>query len=112
MTQRVLTDEDVARLLSMTDAIAKIEDALWEHAGGGLMAPPRFDVAGGKGRLVFTAGASTKREKVIGFRVYGSFRGVSTDRDQLVAVFDSDTGALKGIVIGGLIGALRTGAIG
>jgi ornithine cyclodeaminase len=32
--------------------------------------------------------------------------------EQLVCVFDSDTGVFKGVVIGILIGALRTGAIG
>src|SRR5437899_924291 len=96
----------------MADAIATIEDAMREKAEGGLVAPPRFEVSGGKGALVFTAGASTKRKKVIGFRVYGRFRSSSTDDNQMVSVFDSENGALKGIIVGGLIGAMRTGAIG
>ncbi len=112
MTYRVLSDDDVARILSMGDVIRKIEDALWEKAEGTLIAPPRFHVNVEKGSLVFTAGAATKREKVIGFRVYDTFRGGSTDTAQLVAVFDSESGAFKGVIIGGLIGALRTGAIG
>ena len=107
---RVLTDDDVARVLKMDDAIVKIEDAMREKAEGGLVAPPRFEVSAGKRTMVFTVGAATKREKVAGFRVYD--RQESTASEQIVVVFDSDSGALKGIVIGDLIGAMRTGAIG
>jgi ornithine cyclodeaminase len=109
---RILTDEDVSRALTMRQVIAKIEDALREKAKGTLVSPPRFEVKGGKGELVFTAGAATGNEKVVGFRVYPAFPGSSTDEDQLVAVFDGDSGAFKGAIIGGLIGAMRTGAIG
>ncbi|MDQ4078725.1 MAG: ornithine cyclodeaminase family protein [Chloroflexota bacterium] len=112
MTYHILKDEDVARLLSMEEAIHTIEDAFREKAEGTLVAPPRFHVSVEKGSLVFTAGAATKREKVIGFRVYDTFPHASTNTEQLVVVFDSESGALKGIVIGGLIGAMRTGAIG
>ncbi|HEX5313920.1 MAG TPA: ornithine cyclodeaminase family protein [Gammaproteobacteria bacterium] len=112
MTFPVLSDADVARTLAMSDAIRKIEDAFRERAEGTFVAPPRFHVAVERGALVFTAGAATKREKVIGFRVYGAFPDGSPDAAQLVGVFDSDTGDLKGIIIGHRIGAMRTGAIG
>ncbi len=114
MTYHVLSDEDVATTLSMSDVIRKIEDALREKSEGTLVAPPRFHVDVEKGSLVFTAGAATKREKVIGFRVYDTFRlqRESPDTVQLVAVFDSDSGEFRGIVIGNLIGVMRTGAIG
>lgn len=76
MPYRILTDEDVSRALTMRQVIAKIEDALREKAKGTLVSPPRFEVKGGKGELVFTAGAATGNEKVVGFRVYPAFRGV------------------------------------
>ena len=108
----VLTDDDVDRLMSHGVAVAKMEDALRELASGNLIAPPRFSLDIDAGSLVFTAGAATGTEKVLGFRVYDTFRGASTDTDQVVAVFDAEDGRLKGLVIGSRIGALRTGALG
>ncbi|HIL02717.1 MAG TPA: ornithine cyclodeaminase family protein [Myxococcales bacterium] len=64
------------------------------------------------GSIVFTAGAATGTEQVLGFRAYDTFRGAGTDTDQVVAVFDARDGQLKGLVIGSRIGALRTGALG
>jgi len=61
--------------------------------------------------LVFTAGAATAVEKVIGFRVYDTYANELDGHQQLVCVFDSATGVFKGIVIGNLLGAVRTGAI-
>jgi ornithine cyclodeaminase len=108
----VLTDEDVRRHIDPSAAVAKMEDALRELAAGTLVAPPRFSIDTPKGSLVFTSGAATGAERSLGFRVYDTFRGTSTNTTQLVVVFDSDSGHLRGIVIGGLIGALRTGALG
>jgi ornithine cyclodeaminase len=66
-----------------------------------------------KGGLTFTIGAETEFSKTIGFRVYDTFnRGAGTNSDQIVAVFSSETGQLKGVVIGSLLGAIRTAAIG
>lgn len=112
VTYRVLTDHDVQELLSMDEAIRKIEDALFEKEEGTLVAPPRFRVEVDRGSLVFTAGAATGSEKLIGFRVYDTFPGNDSDHNQIVAVFSSETGALRGIVIGQAIGMVRTGAIG
>ena len=112
MSYRILSDGDLADILTVGDAVGQIEDSLRAKAEGGLVAPPRFhvDVAGGS--LVFTAGAETRNDRVIGFRVYDTFRNTSPERNQLTAVFDSESGGFKGIVIGGLIGGIRTGAIG
>jgi alanine dehydrogenase len=109
---KVLTDEDIDHLLTMSDVVRKIEDALVEKANGTLNAPPRFRIDADRGALVFTAGAATGSEKVIGFRVYDTFPGDGPDRQQIVAVFDSENGALRGMVVGNSIGMLRTGAIG
>lgn len=112
MTYRVLTDSDLGHLLTVKDVVRKIEDSLRAKAEGGLVAPPRFHVDAEQGSLVFTAGAETKNEHVIGFRVYDTFGSVSAERNQLTAVFDSETGAFKGMVISASIGGMRTGAIG
>jgi ornithine cyclodeaminase len=113
---KVLTDADIKHLLSMKDVVEAVELAFKSKAVGALVSPPRFHVDTAKGSLVFTAGAETKACNVIGFRVYDSFhvdsQQRSTDRVQLVSVFDSETGDFKGVVIGSLIGALRTGALG
>jgi len=108
----VLTDEDVRRHIDASVAVSKMEDALRELAAGTLVAPPRFSLDTPKGSLVFTSGAATGAERSLGFRVYDTFPGTSTNTSQLVVVFDSESGRLRGIVIGGLIGALRTGALG
>jgi ornithine cyclodeaminase len=112
MRYLVLTDSDVRRHIDASVAVPKMEDALRELAAGTLVAPPRFSLDTPKGSLVFTAGAATGSERSLGFRVYDTFPGTSTDTSQLVVVFDSESGGLRGIVIGGLIGALRTGALG
>ena len=108
---RILTDEDISKTLTMKHAINAIELSLRAKNEGKLIAPPRFSVGLKNGSLVFTAGADTKNSNVIGFRVYDTFESDSPDRTHLVAVFDSRSGAFRGIVIGVLIGAMRTAAI-
>jgi len=108
---RILTDDDLSRILTPDRVINVIEQALRAKAMGSLIAPPRFSAGVESGELVFTVGAETASFQVIGFRVYDTFSSQSLDRTQLVAVFDSQTGGFKGLVIGRLIGALRTAAI-
>jgi ornithine cyclodeaminase len=110
----VLTDEHVREWLPMAVAVEKMEDAFREMAAGTLAAPPRFRVEGGEGDLVFTAGAATGPEGVIGFRVYDTFpeRATSAEQKQLVAVYDVQDGRFKGVIIGRLLGSMRTGGIG
>jgi len=112
MRYLVLTDDDVRKHIDASVAVSKMEDALRELAAGTLVSPPRFSLDTPKGSLIFTAGAATGPERCLGFRVYDTFPSTSTDTTQLVAVFDAESGGLRGIVVGGLIGALRTGALG
>ena len=107
---RILTDEDIRKTLTVKHAINAIELSLRAKNEGKLIAPPRFSVGPKNGSLLFTAGADMETN-VIGFRVYDTFVSDSPDRTQLVAVFDNRSGAFKGLVIGVLIGALRTAAI-
>ncbi|MCK4988376.1 MAG: hypothetical protein KAS40_22730, partial [Desulfobacterales bacterium] len=107
----ILTDDDIKRSLPMDRVIETIEGSLRAKNAGQLIAPPRFSVDVEKGALVFTAGAETMESHTIGFRVYDSFQSDAPERTQLVAVFDSRTGAFKGLCVGVMIGALRTAAI-
>jgi ornithine cyclodeaminase/alanine dehydrogenase-like protein (mu-crystallin family) len=112
MTVPILTDHDLPTILTMKEVVLKIEDAFRAKSEGRLISPARVNVELGGGSLVFTVGAETRKERVMGFRVYNTFGGGTAHQDHVVAVFDHETGALKGIVVGLLIGALRTGAIG
>ena len=107
-----LDDNDVLKLTDMSDAVALMESAFRQQAAGTYVAPARHQVHIDDGRLVFTIGAAPEVEQVIGFRVYGVFPGGDYDEsDQLVVVYSTDTGKVKGIISGGQIGAHRTGAI-
>lgn len=107
----ILADQNVEKLVSMKSIVSAIERTFEEQANGTLASPPRFRLETQQGDLVFTAGAATAVEKVIGFRVYDTYANELDGHQQLVCVFDSDTGVFKGIVIGNLLGAVRTGAI-
>jgi ornithine cyclodeaminase len=110
---RILTDDDVARLARMPEMIAGIEAALLAKAVGALAAPPRIKVpVGGQGDLVFTVGGVNAGRAVAGFRAYHTFPREAQDGAQLTAVWDRENGSLKGIVVGDLLGEIRTGAIG
>jgi ornithine cyclodeaminase len=94
----------------MSEAVDAIEAAIARKGRGESVTPPRHYVPNKNGALVFTIGGDAD-EGAIGFRVYGAFAGGVRD-SQVVAVFDAKTGALKGLVLGELVGAMRTGAIG
>jgi ornithine cyclodeaminase/alanine dehydrogenase-like protein (mu-crystallin family) len=108
---RILTDDDINRLLPMDRVIETIEKSLRAKTAGQLVAPPRFSVGVEKGALLFTAGAELMETHTIGFRVYDSFQSDAPGRTELAAVFESRTGAFKGLCVGVMIGALRTAAI-
>ena len=107
----ILTDEDINRILEMETVVAVIEQTLKAKAEGALVAPERFSVDADLGGLVFTAGAEQKYSQSIGFRVYETFSNKTPEHQQLVVVFESQTGRFKGLIIGKLVGALRTAAI-
>ncbi|MCY0892627.1 MAG: NAD(P)-binding domain-containing protein [Acidibacillus sp.] len=109
---QVLTDRDIENLGSMKMIIEAITRSFEEQSNGTLISPPRFRIETDLGDLVFTAGAATALDKVIGFRVYETYKNDVDGHEQIVCVFDSENGVFKGIIIGNLLGALRTGAIG
>jgi len=105
----ILTDEDIH--LDQETVISVVEQTLKAKAEGALIAPQRFSIDADVGRLVFTAGAEQAYTNSIGFRVYETFPDKTVKHQQLVAVFDSQTGEFRGLVISKRIGALRTAAI-
>ncbi len=110
----ILTDTDLAGDLARVVGLSidAVRDALWARAAGHLVAPPRWVLDVGPGRLVFTVGAEAARIRAAGFRVYDVYPSRASDHAQVVAVFDSDDGRLRGLVVGDLLGVLRTAAIG
>jgi len=106
----ILSDDDVNRLVSMREAVDAVEHALAQKGEGAFITPPRHYSSNRNGALVFTIGGDAT-QGVFGFRVYGMFPG-SREQDQFVVVYDAATGALRGIVRGERIGAMRTGALG
>ncbi|MDX1613183.1 MAG: ornithine cyclodeaminase family protein [Candidatus Promineifilaceae bacterium] len=109
---QILTDAEVRGWLTMDRAIGVMEEALHLLAEGKLFAPPRLRVGQAPGQLVFTVGGSA--ETAVGFRVYDTFpqQAKRWDQRQIVVVYDGTDGQLKGLIIGRLLGAMRTGALG
>ncbi len=83
-----------------------MRDALLAAHRGALASPPRLRAEIGPADYVFTVGG--RPGGPTGFRVY---RTGPAAGDQLVAVWQPD-GSLAGLVVGGELGARRTGALG
>jgi len=109
----LITDDDIARYLSMPQALTCMEESFRLHAADTLIAPARSDTdLAEAGKFVFTVGGSTGDNSLVGFRVYDMKHFKSSERDELVAVFCGNTGAIKALVAGTQLGPIRTGAIG
>lgn len=108
MPPLVLTDEHVNRYLTPTESIAVMEQVFLARANGYYSGMPRWELPFKQGAIRFTVGGANG---VVGFRAYLRGRQMAHD-DQLNAVWDQSTGQLKGLVIGAMLGVMRTGAIG
>ena len=90
------------------------EDFLTASQAGHTISPPRYHVAfEPHGSLVFTIGGvdSRGRGPIAGFRAYDTFDHTGPS-SQIVAVWNAGSGSLLGIIVGDLLGAWRTGALG
>jgi ornithine cyclodeaminase len=135
---QILTDADVAKL-PMSTVVDCMERTLKRLVSGELVAPARLSTgellpvvaagdahegaaaaqdqlarsqrthADGAGELVFTPGAVPG---AIGFRVYDLVQLSSPRRAEIVAVLSTEDGSLSSLVMGPLLGAMRTGGIG
>lgn len=106
MALTVIDDRQVGRV-SYMEAVEIMGKAMLLRSQGFFHSPSRHHIDTGEGEIVITAGGDT-RDHVAGLRVYTTFK---TD-DQFTAVYDSESGKLKGIVHGQLLGNMRTAAIG
>jgi alanine dehydrogenase len=103
---RVVTDAEVAALLTPAVAVDAARRAVVDSWHGSLISPSRFHAEAGAVNLVFTVGGYA--DGPAGFRAYGTWPGAS---DQLVAVW-SAAGELQVVVVGEQLGIRRTGALG
>ena len=107
-TTLLLTDEDIIACVAMRDAVQAMRDALRARAAGDMVFAPRAGMAVGETSLVWTPGGFLDAQTV-GLRLYltGARRA-----DQLVALWDAGSGALRCLALGNALGRMRTGAIG
>lgn len=106
----VLTDAEVNQSYDMKAAISAVEALLTAKSRKSFTSPPRHKVSFGKmTELMFSIGGDLN--SVSGFRAYMSRATVHLD-DQLVAVWDSPSAKLKGVILGAALGIIRMGAIG
>lgn len=112
---QILTDKEVEKYYNFSKIVSIYEKIFVEKNEGTYISPPRHSVKSEKGSLVFTIGGSSSEvENAIGFRVYDTFPeifGQKVEKPQLNVVFNNTSGELMGIIIGNLIGPIRTAAI-
>ena len=107
----ILQDADIEVVPIMALALEALEMSFAARAHDELVSPPRHHVSfSGLGDLVFTIGGSVGSPALAGFRVYDTFDG--PEHSQLIAVWSASSAKLEGVVIGNLLGEIRTGAIG
>ena len=110
----LLSESDVAGLLSMSDGVRVVEQALQQHARGGSIALPRVsaDVPGNGGAFrVMSAilpevGFFGLKTLTVVIRVAGSQGRMYF----VILLFDCDGGALRAILAGNRLTGIRTGA--
>ena len=108
---RILYDKDLESI-PMSVAIEAVRDFFLSAKDDQVVTPPKYKVVAGDGGLRFTVGAELERAKVIGFLVYDTYPHTSgTDTEQIVAVYSTIDGSLKGLCLGSALGAIRTAAI-
>ena len=103
----LLTDREVDELMTMEQCIEVMEDSFRQAGDGKTWNRPRSRIRMPRGFHHLMA-ASVLDSNVFGLKTYTSFRsGVSF----LTILYDSNTGDLLGMVQGGRITQLRTGAV-
>ncbi len=120
MDVRVLSAEDVARLLPMRDCLQVMRDALASLARGKALVPLRMvmrmpDASGFLGLMPGHIGPDGGREGALGMKAVSVFpgnarRGIDTHQGA-VLLFEPDTGRLSALMDGATITAIRTAAV-
>jgi alanine dehydrogenase len=111
-----LSDEDVRRLLSMSEVIDAVEEAFGEFAAGGVKMPPRSTIMLGKhnGSISmmpsYIEGSGALATKIISIYPGNRAKDLPTTIAWIM-VNDPETGALEALVEGTYLTAMRTGAV-
>jgi len=111
-----LSDADVARLLSMREAIDTVEKAFGEYAKGAVLMPPRstmmLDRFGGSVSLMpsYIEEMGALATKIISIYFRNPERGLPTSIAWIV-VNDPETGMLEALMEATHLTAVRTGAV-
>jgi alanine dehydrogenase len=103
---RYLTEVDVARLVTVTDAIVMLEEAfaLWRDPGTTNLPRQRAMLAAGRFNLM---GAACEKKSIFGLKAYFAGKGGACYH---VLLYAADGGGLLAMMEADLLGALRTGA--
>jgi ornithine cyclodeaminase/alanine dehydrogenase-like protein (mu-crystallin family) len=103
----LLKEKDVRELLTMSDAIAAVEEVMRRQANGQAIVHPRHRLElPDKGFLHYMAGADVAAG-LVGMKLYTSVRGALRF---LVPLYRSATGELIALVEADYLGLMRTGA--
>ena len=111
-----LSDDDVASVLSMAEAIDAVEKAFGEYAQGSVKMPQRstimLDRHGGSVSLMpsYLEGSDALATKIISIYPGNPERGLPTTVAWIV-VNDPETGMMEAILDGTYLTAMRTGAV-
>src|SRR5438270_1656164 len=101
-----LTEDDLARLVTMKDAIAVLEEtfALWRERGTSNLPRQRAQLPGGNFNLM---GAACEKKGVFGLKAYFAGKGGAKYH---VLLYAADGSGLMAMIEADRLGALRTGA--
>jgi alanine dehydrogenase len=109
----LLSETDIAGLISMSDGVRVIEHALGQHASDGNVVMPRVsaDVPGGGGAFRIMA-AVLPGHGFFGLKTLTGYPGRRLPGETYFAVllFSCETGALRAIMAGNRLTGIRTGA--
>ena len=111
---KIFTDEDVARLLPMADAIEVVAQAMRTVSAGGAEQPLRHLVPAGSGNAMGVMSGSLTDPACFGVKLVSLFpgnpaRGLSSHRGAVV-LFESETGGAVAMMDAARLTAVRTAA--
>jgi ornithine cyclodeaminase/alanine dehydrogenase-like protein (mu-crystallin family) len=103
----IITDDQVRRFISMSDAISALRLALAEHGNQRASIQPRVRTVG-EDISLSTMGAILPSRGVCGAKVYSTHKGVF---DFVIPLFSTSDGRLLSIIHGGALTEYRTAAV-
>ncbi len=103
-----ITEADVVRLMSLSEAIDALDRALVLEARGQAQNMVKTHAAWGQGNTLHAIGAAFPDTGFVGTKTWAHTEGGATP---LLVLFDSANGALKAIIEAFALGQLRTGGI-